>query len=185
MERKHGYSLSAFADLTEEGEDKLFDLCEKFMSAPGNKLENNDWQILGEQNAQISIANKHTFINYTVYVDIDKEFSNAMHEYAEFEKKEYENSQRINQRLLKAIQSVKGERFVNDLKDYLEDSADVIGPWEIVRETKGNYQEEDYNSLKGLWVDQWRNGGYEGDDFAGHIYIELKKDRYLKMYYSC
>lgn len=191
MERKHGYSLSSHVDQTEEDETKLFDLCEAFMEAPEhNRIESDGWKILGEQCAQISIMNKHTNECYTVHVDIDREFEKESKETMdachEEEIRYQDNVSRINERITKVLKSTRGEKFVEDLLVFLEEGGDVMGAWEIVKEPKGEYQEEDYGEIiKGQWVDQWRNGGMEGDDFAGDIYIEIKKDKYLKMYYSC
>lgn len=191
MERIHGYSLSSYVDQTEECEIKLFDLCEAFMIASEyNRIGNDDWDILGEQCAQISIVNKHTNEHYTVHVDIDrefeKEFKETMDACHEEEIRYQDNVSRINERIKKVLKATRGEKFVEELLIFLEEDSDVMGAWEIVNEPKGEYQEENYGEvIKGQWVDQWRNGGMEGDDFAGDIYIEIKKDKYLKMYYSC
>lgn len=187
MERKHGYSLSSFVDLTEEGEDKLFDLCETFMTTPDcDKLENDEWQILREEDAQIELMYKPTNIHYTVHVDENKYMEEIWKSIAEEDKKYYTNVKRVNNRILRAIKSVKGKVFAKELLSVIKESEGVVGPWKIVKKPKGGYQDEDYGTIiKGWWVDQWRNGGYEGDDFAGDIYIKLKKDKYLKIYYSC
>lgn len=185
MERKHGYSLSSFFDFkTEDGEEKLFDLCENFMEHSEGRIENDDWKILGEQCAQINIVNKHSLENYTVHVDIDREMEDAWKEIAEEEERYYENVNRVNDRIKKSIESLHGKEFLKELCDFAEES-EVLGIWEIVNKTTGSYQEEDLPLIKGVWVDQWCNGGFVGDDFQGYIYVELKKDKYLKMQYAC
>ena len=35
------------------------------------------------------------------------------------------------------------------------------------------------------WCDQWRDGGYTGDDFAGNLYFRLFPFVYLKFEYQC
>lgn len=35
------------------------------------------------------------------------------------------------------------------------------------------------------WCDQWRNGGYTGDDYAGHLYYKILPFVYLKFEYQC
>jgi acetamidase/formamidase len=45
-------------------------------------------------------------------------------------------------------------------------------------------QKEDFDYLKEVWVDQYCNGGYVGDDFAGLVNIKINKKEYLKFHYS-
>lgn len=35
-----------------------------------------------------------------------------------------------------------------------------------------------------IWVDQYRNGGITGNDFAGEIYIRLTDNKFLNFHYS-
>ena len=104
---------------------------------------------------------------------------------------EYDNKiDTHNQRLLKAIKSVKGKDYFNDLKAYMEESTEYLNKCVLVDTPKGDYQsEEEFPLLGGVWVDQWRNGGYTGDDFAGDLYVKIerenKKEKYLKIPYSC
>ncbi len=67
--------------------------------------------------------------------------------------------------------------------------------YEIVDKPKGTKQEfEDecyddiptaYKFLTYEYCDQWRNGGYSGDDYAGHMYYPLPDGKFMKVYYSC
>jgi len=185
MERIHGYSVSTYPGLTEEGEDKLFDLCESLVLSESNgPLENEDWSLIREE-ARIDAKQKSSEKVFTIWIDMNKEMENAMADYYKWEKKRYENVQRINNRIIKAIESVKGKEFA---KDFLECAGEMeVGAqdWSFVKKPVGIFQEEDYGLIQGIWVDQWRNGGYEGDDFAGDIYIKLKENIFLKMGYEC
>lgn len=90
-----------------------------------------------------------------------------------------------NNRVLKAIKSVKGDDFYNDLLDVIKESEGVQGKVEFVNNPIGNYQDEDESALiKGIWVNQTTNGGYTGDTFAGSVCVQLKPNKYLKFYYS-
>lgn len=102
---------------------------------------------------------------------------------------EYENGifQR-DQRLLNAIKSIKGEPYLKALGELIEE-LDQTSDYSIVDKPKGDYQKEYWHKeIRGVWVDQWRNGGYTGDDFAGDVYVKIKrknkKDKYLKIPYS-
>lgn len=112
--------------------------------------------------------------------DMDK----AMKEYIEYENETI----RKDQRLLNAIKRIKGASFCKSLGDMIEE-LDQTANYSLVDKPKGNYQKEYWHKeIRGVWVDQWRNGGYTGDDFAGDVYVKIKRknkiDRYLKIPYS-
>lgn len=47
----------------------IFDLCNAFMNIDGyERVENEDWKILGEQCGFISIMNKHTFEAFEILI---------------------------------------------------------------------------------------------------------------------
>lgn len=93
-----------------------------------------------------------------------------------------------DKRILNAIRKINGDSFHDELKDIIID-LDQCGGFSIVDEPKGSYQTEDWGIIiPGVWVDQWRNGGYTGDDFAGDVYVKItrpnKTDKYLKLPYQ-
>ncbi len=102
---------------------------------------------------------------------------------------EYENQIfKKDQRLLNAIKSIKGEPYLKALGELIE-GLDQTSDYSIVDKPKGNYQREYWHKeIQGVWVDQWRNGGYTGDDYAGDVYVKIKrknkKDKYLRIPYS-
>lgn len=65
---------------------------------------------------------------------------------------------------------------------YIQD-CDYTRDFEIITKKPSFKKDEDKIGL-GLWVDQYCNGGYSGDDFAGWIYIKISKKQYLKFHYS-
>ena len=108
----------------------------------------------------------------------------AFKEYDEILKKIHDKLSKRNRRILSIIERLKGKEYVKELESVLEESEFVDGSLNFVRVTTGKYQEEDYELIKGMWVDQYCNGGFTGDSFAGYCYIELKQNRYLKFHYS-
>jgi len=98
--------------------------------------------------------------------------------------KAYEAAIKYNERLLNTIRKFKGEKFYNKLIKLFED-CEVGGgfvpmPLVITHKVSGNFQRE----IIPHWVDQYVNGGMEGDSYEGYIYVKLKKDRYLQAHYS-
>lgn len=99
-----------------------------------------------------------------------------------------EEENRINEKrknILDHIQDIVGEQYRKDVEACL-DECESCGEFQLIDKTyiKGNYQEEDWNSYDHIYVNQTTNGGYTGDEFAGHVYIPITKRLYLKSYYS-
>jgi hypothetical protein len=115
------------------------------------------------------------------YLDNEDAMEKAWKEMAEYENKVYA----YNQRILKAIKSVKGRRFYGHLKALLEDLT-IDSHMSIVSEPVGKYQKEtDFGrSITGLWIEQW-SVGIEGDSYEGHMCVPIKPGKYLKLDYSC
>lgn len=92
-----------------------------------------------------------------------------------------------NNRILKAVKSVKGKSFYKHLINLIKDASPTEWhEWEIVKEPCGDKQAENGfgREIKCIWVDQW-SVGTEGDSFEGYICVRLKKNKYLKFRYSC
>lgn len=105
-------------------------------------------------------------------------------EYADDENKRIAEVARVNSRLFKAIKSLRGEKFVQDLNDVVKECEVVDAPYEIVNTPQGKYQHESFRTIKGFWVKQWSVGD-SGDSYNGYIAIKIKRNKYLQMYYSC
>ena len=71
----------------------------------------------------------------------------------------------------------------DDFKDMM-DCCILSEKMEWVESPNGEYQDESYGVFQNIHVDQWQNGGYSGDDFAGDIYAQVG-DRWLKIPYHC
>lgn len=112
-----------------------------------------------------------------------EEINQIMADYDKSMREYHDEVDRKNNRIFKALTTVMGKTFVKRLKEYMEE-LESSNPIEIVRKTKGSYQEENYGIIKGAWVDQWENGGYEGDSFSGDVYVEVTKNRFIKFGYS-
>lgn len=126
--------------------------------------------------------------NMPICAECDRKEKEQMQKaYAEFI--EYENNiYKKDMRLLNAIKSVKGESFEKALGELIKE-LDRTFDYSIVNNPTGNYQKEYWHKeIRGVWVDQYVNGGMEGDSFEGYVYVKIKRkgknDRYLKIPYS-
>lgn len=121
---------------------------------------------------------RHDFING--YLDDQQAMDDCYKGLIEYEKE----CNRRNSRILRAIKSVKGRTFYKHVLQIIEESEGIYGVAEIVREPKGEFQEERYGRfIKGIWVNQW-SVGMEGDSFEGYVFVEIKPGRYLKFGYK-
>ena len=98
----------------------------------------------------------------------------------------YDNEQiRIKDICLAYVKSQVLENMYTDIIDYIGSCGYCDNFW--ITEIKPNdkdRQTEDFDDLTELLVDQYRNGGYSGDDFAGSVNISINEREYLKFHYS-
>lgn len=93
---------------------------------------------------------------------------------------------KYNERILKAIQSVKGKTFCKHLVEYIKDQEAVdYQELEIVKTPFGKEQSvsEYGREIKKEWITSYAVGD-SGDSWAGTICVKLKKDKYLKFSFS-
>lgn len=103
-------------------------------------------------------------------------------EIMEEENKFFDETRRINNRILKAIGNQLGEEFLEDLKYCIKDCEISQGSYGFSKKPIGNFQKEDYGKIKYMWVDQ-HGPVIDADDFYGTISIELKPYKYLILSY--
>lgn len=115
---------------------------------------------------------------------VTEDYSEFWKQLVEEEKKYDIECDRINKRITKAIASVKGEMFLKNLYEYIEDGGDIKGEWEFCKTPVGKYQEEDWGEIKGMWIVQ-HCSNMEGDSFYGTICIQLKENKFLKLNFEC
>lgn len=114
------------------------------------------------------------------YINNQMDMEQGMEEWAAYEREVY----RKNQRLLKAIKSVKGKTFHKHLLEVIEESEGLRSLATIVKEPVGDFQKENYGrEIKGIWVQQWSVGD-TGDSFEGNVCVKIKPNKYFKFSYS-
>lgn len=107
---------------------------------------------------------------------IDDEFMQKL--YAEIEQAQKAEKEH-NENILKKYQ------VPSDSLELLLDCCNLSGKIEVVKEPKGDFQEDenDIFFLK-IYVDQWATG-MEGDSFSGFIYGLMNNGMYLKVPFDC
>jgi len=92
------------------------------------------------------------------------------------------------ERIIKAIESVRGEAFVSEVNEWLTELDMVYEP-KLVREPKGRKQsagsgDYEHTLIKEEWCDEYKNGGYTGDSYSGYAAIEVKPGLFFQVHYS-
>ncbi len=105
-------------------------------------------------------------------------------EWAEIENKRLDEEKHHNDRIFNAIKKVKGISFYNNLCECIFNNCYVFGKFQIVKKPYGDKIDEAVGLIKNHWVDQ-SGPGITGDSYSGFIYVMLKRNKYLKVEYSC
>ena len=72
---------------------------------------------------------------------------------------------------------------VEDMEDLLSDCT-ITSKAKIVKEPRGQYQDEEYGTIDSVFVDQYSRGD-GGDSYEGTIYAQLGKDKWIAVSYQC
>lgn len=127
------------------------------------------------------------FIEWIARAQEELENEEIMKEMIEAEIKREREIANKNNVLLSEIEKDLGVKYVEAINECLNES-EAHGKLEIVKKSMIhkhiNRQEEDWDEFDHIYVDQYVDGGFTGDEFAGYIYIPLKKGKYLKSHYS-
>jgi hypothetical protein len=99
-----------------------------------------------------------------------------------------EHDRKENEKRFKCLEYVKSKvekPLYDEILEYIKE-CEFTDQFEISKNTPDikTKQSEDFEYLKEVFVDQYCNGGYVGDDFAGWVNIKIDKDEYLKFHYS-
>jgi len=87
--------------------------------------------------------------------------------------------------VMRQVRGLVRRRVYADIVKYMHEDSDWVGDLRI-DDTHGG-KEVDLNeyAFKRAYIYQTVNGGYTGDDYAGHIWIPLNAGKYLHFHYSC
>lgn len=87
--------------------------------------------------------------------------------------------------VMRQVRGLVRRRVYADIVKYMHEDSDWVGDLRI-DDTHGG-EEVDLNeyAFKRAFIYQTVNGGYSGDDYAGHIWIPLNAGKYLHFHYSC
>lgn len=112
-----------------------------------------------------------------------EEFAEIMNDLAAEEHRRIREDSEHNNKILNQLRLDLGTEYVEDIIECLKES-EAHGKLEIIDDPGIKPQKEDWGSFDHILVDQYLNGGMEGDSFAGYVYIPLMGKKYLKSHYS-
>ena len=109
-------------------------------------------------------------------------FNEIMDECEEEREIQLNEERRMNNRLMNVIRSVKGEKFYDNLRLIIQE-VKPHGSFEFSKFNEGQWQSERYGEIRGYWVSQ-SQADDSGDSFYGQVYVKLKENKYLMMFYA-
>lgn len=113
----------------------------------------------------------------------DDEYQEIMRKGQEAEREYHQEQARLRNEALAHVASVVGARKLQHIKEYIAES-EITTDFAIVDEHRGHKQECTGYAFRYIYLDQYSNGGYSGDDFAGWVWIPLPGAKFLKFHYS-
>ena len=141
------------------------------------------WSVSAIYDKNVSPEHKPDEMDFFKEIEMERQMQEAYAAMVEADNKLYAEISRHNNRIFKAIEKILGKNYLDAVTDCLGE-AEANGKLELVRNPEIEKQYEDWDEFDHVLVDQYVNGGYVGDDFAGDIYIPLRDGLYLKSYYQ-
>ncbi|AGO48310.1 hypothetical protein Phi17:1_gp34 [Cellulophaga phage phi17:1] len=95
--------------------------------------------------------------------------------------------QELKEKNLKIVKDYVVSETYNDILEYIKYYGFTSQFSITEKKPKDVYIEDvsdDFDYLKNVWVDQYCDGVYFGDDFAGWVFIKITDIKYLKFHYS-
>jgi len=124
------------------------------------------------------------WISDSYRLDEDEKFMDQMMEEEERRNKEIIDH---NNQILSDLKETLDDTYIDNIMECLKES-EAHGKLEVIKKSDIhkhiNKQMEEWDSFDHIYVDQFVDGGFSGDEFAGHIYIPIKEGKYLKSNYS-
>jgi hypothetical protein len=86
-------------------------------------------------------------------------------------------------KILKRIKKRVSASWYRSIIEFLEDN-DFTHNFAITDKPAGKRQKETYR-FSHSYIDQYSNGGFSGDDFAGQASLPIRDGLYFSFHYSC
>ena len=87
--------------------------------------------------------------------------------------------------VMRQVRGLVRRRVYADIVKYMHEDSDWVGDLRIDESPGGEEVDLNEYAFKQAYIHQTVNGGYSGDDYAGHIWIPLNAGKYLHFHYSC
>jgi len=91
--------------------------------------------------------------------------------------------QKLRNDALDKVKQMVGEAAFADYLEYIEECSYTFA-FSIVGKPTGDMVDTKEYVFNHVYVDQYRNGGYTGDDFAGSVCIPLPDSLFLSFHYA-
>lgn len=97
---------------------------------------------------------------------------------------EVKNQELEEQKILDIVKSKVSEGALKEIEYELNQDGYVYN-FKIIDKPIGELRDcEDYEFIEGVYVNQTKNGGYSGDEFAGTCSIKISENEYFQFAYS-
>lgn len=113
----------------------------------------------------------------------EEEHLEIMRQGQEAEREYHQEQARLRNEALAHVASVVDPRKLQHIKEYIAES-DITTAFAIVDQHGGQRDECSGYAFRYVYLDQYSNGGYSGDDFSGWVWIPLPGGKYLKFHYA-
>lgn len=91
---------------------------------------------------------------------------------------------RSNRRLFKLLRKIKSDSFVHSLKQ-LSKITGGLPQIRVAREPKGmRLKDNRYSAIPEIWIDQKQGSVYGPNTVKGHIYVQVKENRWVYFHYT-
>lgn len=110
------------------------------------------------------------------------QFNAAMDAMNEYYTEEAERHAKNQKEIFDILKETLCDDFIKDIYECVEE-CDGGYDFKIVDNPCGDFQEEGWDFIKHIYVDQ--SCGVCGDDYYGEVYIPLPENKYLQFSYQC
>jgi len=88
-----------------------------------------------------------------------------------------------DKRIMRKVKKLLSDSYYKDVISYIKDCEGGFN-FDITFKYSGDEYSEDCYEFKKAYVDQYTNGGYSGDEFAGQVWLPITPKRYLTFHYA-
>lgn len=96
--------------------------------------------------------------------------------------KSFEKNKNTSMKILKEIEKNYPKEY-RHIKEFLEEVEAPDYEYQVI-EFVNEFRGKKYESNDNIWIDEYENGGTEGDSWSGYGYVYLEPEKYVKIPYK-